>query len=118
MNEAQSWWEVIKEKLSASPTAATDVLIFGGVGAVVGFLLRTMGRYIFFALTTLLFVAWLFDYLHIITIEWYTLKEMVGLTYAQSFSDVWQEFLTWMKQHVVATIALIVGFLFGWKLGA
>ncbi len=117
-HEITSWWETLQQKIATSPNAVTEIVVAGGVGMGVGFLFRTMGRYIFFACITVVVVACAFEYFHFITIEWATLKSLVGLRAVQTPADLWYELSLMIKENVSIVVAGVVGFLFGWKLGA
>lgn len=102
---------------SGLPTYASDILMFGPLGMLFGFLAKVMGRYFVFALLVALIAAWVAIHYGVITFDEEKLKALLGMSPSITFSDVMNMLFAWMKEHVAGCVAMIVGFIIGWKLG-
>ncbi len=102
---------------SSLPTYVSDILIFGPLGMLFGFLAKIMGRYFVFAVLVAIIAGWVAVHYGVITFDEEKLKALLGLSPTITFSDVIAMLFMWMKEHVAACIAMIIGFIIGWKLG-
>jgi uncharacterized membrane protein (Fun14 family) len=111
------WHDSLRAKLAGYPTYAVDIILYAPLGFIVGFLVKSLGRYVIIALLVTVGLLWLADYLHIITIHEAHLKSFLGQTSPESIGAAGTSFATWAEEHIVGCIAAIVGFLIGWRLG-
>jgi uncharacterized membrane protein (Fun14 family) len=107
----------ITQFFSGLPTYASDILIFGPLGMLFGFLAKIMGRYFVFAVLVAIIAAWVAMYYGVITFDVEKLKALLGMSPTITFSDVMGMLFAWMKEHVVGCISMIIGFIIGWKIG-
>lgn len=99
------------------PTYISDILIFGPLGMLFGFLAKIMGRYFIFAVLVALIAAWVAMHYGVITFDPEKLKAVLGMSPTITFSDVMSMIFAWMKEHSIGCLSMIIGFIIGWKLG-
>ncbi|RTL06665.1 hypothetical protein EKK58_05035 [Candidatus Dependentiae bacterium] len=127
--EQQSILDSVKEKVSLqnffekvqdSRALILDIAIYGGIGFLIGYLLK---RYINAVITmimmsTMLFVLQQFS-LITITIHWEIIYEILGITQLMHLigESVHLFIFEWAKANVFLVISWMVGLLVGIKLG-
>jgi uncharacterized membrane protein (Fun14 family) len=111
------WYEVLKSKLAGYPVFLPDIIIGFPIGLVVGFLLKTLGRYLFIGILLTAGLLWLADYFNLITIHQGEVEAMLGMQPFHSFNEFFSFISQVAKEHVAGVVSLIVGFLLGWRLG-
>lgn len=100
------------------PVYAADILIFGPIGIFIGFLAKTLGRYLLIGLLLAILFFWIGDCLHVVTFHREHLQTFFGGHQINSIHDVGLLFMIVMRGHLAAVFAAIIGFLLGWKLGS
>lgn len=113
----QSWYEMLSKQFKAYPSWAVDLGIFGVVFLIIGFLVKSFGRYFF--LTLLAFAAavaaaYYFDFAPEFLTE---LKEFLGLQEMQVLGDIPTVFVAWARGHALACIGAVLGFIVGYTIG-
>ena len=119
-NEAivqRNWYEIVSGHFEGYPTWAVEVGIFGVGALVLGFLCKTIGRYLFFAVIAAALLLFALSYTHVVSINMLQVKQFLGIQDIASLQDLGTVLLAWGRVHVVAVISLVVGFILGWKLG-
>lgn len=108
------------EKVQDSRALILDIAIYGGIGFLIGYLLK---RYINAVITmimmsTLLFVLQQFN-LIVITINWEIIYELLGVTQLMHLmgENVHLFVFEWAKANVFLVISWLIGLLIGIKLG-
>lgn len=111
------WLTTFHKKLEAYPPWVAEIGVYGLIAFIAGFLTKVLGRWLFFGtIGAALALAFLY-YTHVITIDLQQLKQLIGMSSAQTFQDVLGQERAWLHEHPVACIAMLAGFLLGWVLG-
>lgn len=107
----------IVEKLKESRGHIVDILLYGGLGVVIGFLLKRYSTFVIMAILTCAFIALLhqLNFLAVV-FNWNYIQEQFGINPSiiengNFLAMMWG----WIRANMVITISLIVGFLFGLK---
>lgn len=106
-------------KINLSKDRILDVLIYGGIGFLSGFLFKKFSRYVIVVLLTLGGIFAL-NYLGIIQIfvDWDKMNSFLGIQQvAVPNGNMFSLLFEWVKVNVLITISFVVGFLLGMKLG-
>lgn len=106
--------ESIKSYLADYTVWLPDLVIYGGVGFLIGFLLRNFGRIIVSVLAIVLITLIVLQYTGMMTTS---LPDMVGLSGVSSVQEGIDMAILWAKNHVMGLIGLLVGLSLGFKLG-
>lgn len=114
----QNIWTKISTSLQSYPSWTVEAGVGILVGLIVGFLTRTLGRYFVIALVTLGVVGFVLHYMGVITIHTMPLMRAMGVNRIPPVGDLVGSVANWIQEHLVATVALIIGFIIGWKYGA
>ena len=85
-------------------------------GFIVGFLVKHGGRFFFMLLLGAFLALWALDYFQIVTIHYPTFKSVVGLPVDTTFHDATTVTITWIKEHIIESIATFFGFILARKL--
>lgn len=112
-----NWYNALQAKLEGYPAYMADSIIFAPLGFLIGFLLKSLGRYLLVGLVIGVGLIWLADYFHLITLHQAEIQTFFGFPAFYSFNDFSKEASAWAQQHVAACVAFFIGFLVGWKLG-
>lgn len=113
----QSWYVLLSKQFKAYPSWAVDLGIFGIVFLILGFLVKSFGRYFFLCLLAVvaaLAAAYYFDFAPGFLTE---LKEFLGLHDMQVLGDIPAIFIAWAREHALACIAAVLGFIVGYTIG-
>lgn len=122
----QGWLQTIKDKLRLEEIAQKlnisldtigETALWFGIGFLGGFLLKRYGRYVLLALLACLVMLWGLSYFELISIHFDNFKEVVGFATTDTVASLFATFGTWAKAHVIQSIACMVGFFFGCKIG-
>lgn len=89
---------------------------FGG-GFLLGFLIKRYARHTIFLLIILAGALVALDYVQLITINWASLRDFIGLTSDHTSLTIIQNGFSWAKEHISITIAGMIGFIIGFKIG-
>lgn len=100
------------------PVYAADILIFGPLGIFLGFLFKTLGRYLLIGLFSAAVIVWFADYMQIITVHQAQVQAFFGGHQLNSLHDVGTLAMAVMREHIAAVFAALIGFILGWKLGS
>jgi len=124
--QPQGWWDTLKETFSLehiskrfnlSFTNLIEVASYLSIGFISGFLIKKYGRYV----VCILFIAGLsiciLAYLNVATIDWVKARVVLGISNTQTLDGLWQLYTTWIKEHILAAVSIVVGFLIGYRIG-
>ncbi len=112
-----SWYEAFKTKLAGYPAFLPDIIIGLPAGLILGFLLKSLGRFLVIGLLVTAAVLWIADYFNVITIHQGEIESLLGMQPFHSVSEFGSFASQFIKNHVAASISFFVGFLLGWRLG-
>lgn len=111
-----NWFDSIKEKLNTQEAWATELVIFGLSGLIIGFLLKNFGK----ILVTLTLAALAIAVVLHFTVYPMPMDKLQAFFGIADFSDIQGMInakIAWIKQHPVAAVSGFVGILVGWKVG-
>jgi uncharacterized membrane protein (Fun14 family) len=123
-NVTKGWLEKLKEhlqelteRLDLSLPKLTELGVAFGLGILGGFLVKRFGRQtiVLFVLITAILLG--FDYLGVIKIDWLVIKDFIGIAPSQTLEGFVQEYIGWIKEHILAVFVGVIGFLIGYKIG-
>lgn len=119
-----SWFEIAKAKvvnwllaLNISWPMVVEVAVSGFIGFVAGILARKIGRHFVFIVIGSIIIALVLQYFNFITIEWLEIKRALGVQAHQTAGDVINYYTTILKKRLPSTIAALLGFLIGYRIG-
>lgn len=106
--------EFLKSK--GLPPWAIEVTLFGGIFVVLGYLFKSFGRWLAFLLLAAVAAVAVIHYANLMELpieQWKTLAGIQGVALA----DLPMAFAAWAREHTIACISAVIGFIVGWKLG-
>lgn len=109
----------IMGKLHESRAIILDVLLYGGIGFLCGFLLRKYANYIAFLVLIIVGVIAMqqYDIINVV-INWTYINDLFGFQHAPAMtSDSFVAFWSWCKANAVIVVSWIIGLLIGLKIG-
>ena len=125
---ANGWVDTLKERIQfdkmadkawASKNIIIDVLLYGGIGFLIGFLFKKHSQYLIFFILFFAgcFVLKQFDIMSI-TFNWPRIHELMGTQPTGMVGDNllllgWE----WIKANLAISLSFIIGFLAGLKVG-
>lgn len=117
MKSISEMWQQLKDWGSNYPAWVVELGAGLFVGLVLGFLARLLGKYAFITFCSLVILLFGLHYWGVITFQTLPLTKLFGLDEFPTFSQMSEMLWTWLSTHFVAWIALILGFMVGWKFG-
>lgn len=112
----EKWLQSIKERLSDYPEWVVEAGIAGAIGLAIGFVARNFGRALLLFILCAIITIFLLEQANMIAVKAPGLRAL--------FYDPDHTVMTWVngiaafaRDRIFVTIALILGFLFGWRLG-
>jgi len=112
----QTVWNDIQSRLQDYPDWLVELGMSLLFGLVIGFVCRNFGRMLLFFCMSALITVFVLEYTNFIAIQAPGLRAL--------FKDPNETVATWVhavftyaRDRIVATAGLIIGFLFGWRLG-
>ena len=94
-----------------------EIFAFLGVGFIVGYFLKKYFKYVLLSLVVIIVAAFILDYSSIIHIDWVRIREILGIAPTDTIDSIFNVAIDWVKANIFVTVAAIVGFLLGYKLG-
>jgi hypothetical protein len=113
----QSWYEMLSKQFKAYPAWAVELGIFGIVFLILGFLVKSFGRYFFLTILGIaacIAAAYYFDFAPGFITE---LKDFMGLHNMKVLGDIPTIFIAWARGHAIACIGAVIGFVVGYSIG-
>lgn len=117
VSTVKGWFEIVREYFKDYPTWAVEIAIFGLGSFVLGFVTRFLSRLFFPLIVGTIVGLFILYYYDIVHVDIEHLRELFGLQEAHSFDEIFKVATVWVREHMVATISAVVGFILGWKLG-
>jgi len=115
--EPASWFEALQQKFGAIPPVVGEIIIFAPLGILLGFLSKILGRYLVVGVVLAFVLLWAADQFHLVTLHMSEIKAFFGVHGIASIGDWWRALLSWAQAHIVGCLALVAGFITGWRLG-
>lgn len=109
----------VMEKLHESRAVILDILLYGGIGFLCGFLLRKYANYVAFLVLIIVGVVAMQQYNIInVVINWTYINDLFGFQHAPGMNgDSFVAFWAWCKANAVIVVSWIIGLLIGLKIG-
>lgn len=117
MKQAGELWARLRGIFSGYPEWVGEMLVGFFAGLVVGFLSRILGRTVLIILGTALLVGVGLHYFGVVSFNTKPLLDFLGMTAWPTPTACLSGMIEWCKVHIVACVAIILGFIFGWKFG-
>jgi uncharacterized membrane protein (Fun14 family) len=120
------WADTLRERskyimgrLHESRAIILDILLYGGIGFLCGFLLRKYANYVAFLVLIVVGVIAMQQYNVInVVINWTYINDLFGFQHAPAMnSDSFVAFWAWCKANAVIVVSWIIGLLIGLKVG-
>jgi uncharacterized membrane protein (Fun14 family) len=116
------WADTLRErskyimgKLHDSRAIILDILLYGGIGFLSGFLLRKYANYVAFLVLIVVGVIVMQQYN---IINWTYINDLFGFQHAPAMNgDSFVAFWEWCKANAVIVVSWIIGLLIGLKVG-
>ncbi|MCL5436283.1 MAG: FUN14 domain-containing protein [Candidatus Dependentiae bacterium] len=118
MKQASELWERVRSAFAGYPAWVSEGLVGLFAGLIVGFLCRILGRTALIIVIAGAVLGFGLHYFGIVTFNTEPVLKFFGMAQWPSLSQGITNLFEWCKEHLVATVALIFGFLLGWKLGS
>lgn len=110
------WMQAIKSRLHDYPEWVVEAGVSGLVGLIIGFVARNFGRFLVLFIICAVITVFMLEQTNIIAVKAPGLRALLSDpdgTVVAWFNGI----ITFARDRIFVTIALIVGFLFGWRLG-
>lgn len=117
MRPIRDLWDQIKEAFKGYPDWVSEAVVGAFLGLVVGFLCRTVGRYVLVTTVVLGVTGFVFHYTGLATFHSEPLVKIFGVDSFPAIGDLFASAFAWMKDHLAACVTTILGFILGWRLG-
>lgn len=113
-----NWFERVSAYLTEKglPGWAIEVSVFGLLGAIFGFLAKTIGRPFGILLLVAIGALIVLHYAHVAPETVTDIEQFLGV-HDMSWADAPQVVVNWARAHVIACVSTLVGIVIGWKLG-
>lgn len=116
MGSEASFMDKIRTKFTEQ-NGIMEVTIFGLTGLVAGFLSKSFGKHFVMIAVGVLLTLVVLQYLDLAPLAFLKLREMFGILPGASIADIFNAYITWIKEHVFGVVSFVVGFFIGWKIG-
>ncbi len=112
----EKWIQSIKERLSDYPEWIVESGIAAAVGLSIGFIARNFGRALLLFCICAVITIFILEQFNMIAVKAPGLRAL--LTNPDDTVATWLNgIITFAQERIFVTIALLIGFLFGWRLG-
>ena len=108
----QAWWN----KTVSSQAWIVQMGMWALLGFALGFVIKYLGKPLFWLLLGASLTFYLLHVLHIAVIDYGSAMHAVGLSPNMTLSQVGQALLHWIGIHKGESVSLVIGFFVGWQL--
>jgi uncharacterized membrane protein (Fun14 family) len=105
------------ERVGGSSAEAIQAVVYFVVSFACGFILKRYFKFIFICLLTSFLLIMLMEFAKFVIIDWVALKAFFGMTEPTDFNALVNHQIDWIKDHILISIATLIGFIVGYKLG-
>lgn len=107
------------QSVGGSYSEAVQAAIYFGVSFAAGLIIKRYFKFIFGCLIVSILIIKGMEYYKLLEIDWIAIKDMFGITPDKKdfISPMLSFSIEWVKANLVASIAALIGFLIGYKLG-
>jgi hypothetical protein len=114
-DHVKNFWSDLVARFNTSSFDIVQILLYGGVAFIAGFLVNRYFRSLFLGiLLSVAFIVFL-HYSQIILIDMTKLKALLGITSDHSLEWYLSEALNWIKNNVILSLSAFFGFMIGYK---
>lgn len=122
MTNVKTWWQEfdlrgLSTKIGGSSAEAVQAAICFGVAFVSGIFLKKYFKFLLAVAVVLAIALKFLEYNSCITINWEMIKTSLGIVEPFDFNYMIKIAFVWVKQNILLTVAISIGFLVGYKLG-
>lgn len=111
-------WERINAIFAGYPAWVSQSLVGLFSGLIFGFIFRIMGRMALMIMIAAIVVGFGLHYFGIVTFNTQPVLNFLGMDQWPSASEFVTNSFSWCETHIIACVAIILGFIVGWKLGS
>jgi len=109
--------DIIKKKMqSLTVDNLLEVLIYFGLGFVLGLVIKYSIRYFLWSLIVGIISLWAVQNFGIVSINYEYFKEFLNLTQGYTISDVLNGIMSFVYGHIGESLGLIFGFYLSWEI--
>ncbi len=105
------------EQVGGSSAEAIQAVVYFAMSFGFGFILKRYFKILFSCLIVSCLMIMLMEFAKFVIIDWVAIKAFFGLTAPVDFSLMVTSVIDWVKGHILISIASLVGFFVGYKLG-
>ncbi len=124
--QPQGWWDVLRETFSLEQLSKrfnlsfnnlVEIAAYLSIGFISGFLIKKYGRYVVCIVLVTGACIWGLAYLKVITIDLMKAKAILGISETQTVESLWNIYGIWIKEHILAAVSIVIGFVIGYRVG-
>lgn len=105
------------EQVGGSSAEAIQAVVYFALSFTCGFILKRYFKFLFSCFIVSCFMILLMEFAKFVIIDWVSIKAFFGLTEPVDFNLMVTSIIDWVKNHILISIASLVGFFVGYKLG-
>jgi uncharacterized membrane protein (Fun14 family) len=109
--------EHLQARFQTSPGWLIEAGFYGLISLIIGFLARNFARTLLLAIIGTVCILYVFQHLHIISIDMLQLQSFFGLQNISSSQEVLDAIKVWIHTYPTATFSMVIGFFAGWVIG-
>jgi uncharacterized membrane protein (Fun14 family) len=110
--QARAWWA----STVASQNWVVQMGMWALLGFIIGFIIKYLGKPLFWLLVGVLLTLVLLQTLHVAVIDYRPIVQALGFAPEATLNDLGQALMQWITVHKGESLALGIGFLVGWQL--
>lgn len=107
--------DALKETFDKPAAWYVEIAGYLIAGFIAGFLIKYGGRLFFLLFLGALMALWALDYFQMVTIHYSVLKQVLGLSQDMTMADFLTQTNSWIREHIIESLAAFFGFVFAWK---
>ncbi len=122
VDRVKSFWATFDVKqwaqgIGGSSAEAIEAAVYFALSFSIGFLFKKYCKFVVVCLVVTACLIKIGEYNQFLTIDWAAIKTCLGLTPDTDLNTLMNHGCDWIKNNVVLFVAIIIGFLVGYKLG-
>ncbi|MBN1549662.1 hypothetical protein JW872_03300 [Candidatus Babeliales bacterium] len=122
--QPQGWfsgfsWGNFLQRFDLSANTATELVSYVGVGFACGFLIKRYLRSVIILFLAMFLLIKVVEYMGVgfFIFNWDKFKDMTGIAPTDTIDGVTRVWFAWAQSHVTHVVCVVVGFIFGTKVG-
>jgi uncharacterized membrane protein (Fun14 family) len=105
------------EQIGGSSAEAIQAAVYFLMSFICGFILKKYFKFIFTCLLLSCLLIMLMEIAKFVLVDWVAIKAFFGMTEPTDFNALINHQIDWIKDHILISIATLIGFIVGYKLG-